>query len=376
MRASLLFLCLVAVALSGDFGLIGLKTPEAGKLLTLLIEGKHRVAAFDATDEALGKAFMRRGAISSFSEAAVVKFATPVVVVLDGRDLKTLWNELDVKGKVFVVWGRPKDAAEIKELEDAASISGCSVAWGVFDADGGGAITGKEFVMQIPGVKRLQNILENSGAVDVSDDQVLNRRRFEPCPEQKAGPSLVVRRFSAQEMGCENTHLTVCRLYAKLVAPDHRLHVVAVYDTTGDIATDDPDGFFHAFNATIQPMEQEVIELIPNGACDTYITMGTDHAATCAMPDPKFDRDAFLKEGRIVKGTGWFCGNPVTGDTVPKTAPKPPNRDDAILIAQFTVRQPYSVSGEAMIISAGPNRETVKTLQRFNCDCDYDEQNK
>ena len=367
----LLIALLVALATAGDFGMIGLESPEAGRLLALLIEAKHRVAAFDVNDPALAKAFMRKGAISSFSEEAVVQFATPVVILASNADLRKLWNQVEARGKVFVIWGRPKDEAEVKELEDAASVKGCSVAWGVFRNDQG-IVTGKAKVMQIPGVARLVKVLaDSSSVVDVDDDATLKRRDFAPCPEQKPGPSLVVKRFSAHEMGCANTQLTVCRVYAKFADPASRLHVVALYETEGDVTTSDPEGFHHAFNNTIIPMREDMIAGIPDGRCDSWITMGVEEGSSCASPDPSFKRPPFTREGRLVKGTGWYCSNPQSPDTVPATAASPPNSADSILIAQFTVRQPHSVAGQLMVIATGPNKENLKAVQSFNCDCDY-----
>lgn len=366
---SLLFLSAVAVE-AGDFGMIGLQRPEASKLLKKLVEHGHRVACFDAQDSALGKVFMRLGGISSFSEEAVIKFATPVVLVLDDRDVvKTLIDAYDVKGKVFVVWSRPKDAAEITRLETAASVRGCSIMWGVWDNDAA-SLVGNAKLKGIPGVARLEQALEKLAAVEVEDGGLL-KKRLVPCPEQNpGGPTVWVSRHLPQDLGCSDTQLSVCRVFVRVPTQRHRVHAVALYNVDGPISTTDPEGFFHAFNSSVVPQDQAAIDLTPNGACDSFITFGVVSGQSCAQPDPSFNREAFLKQGMIAKETGWFCSNPMTSANQPLTAAKPPNTDDSILIAQFTTRRPHSVTGQILIMGAGPNKETSQAVQRFNCDCD------
>ena len=162
----------------------------------------------------------------------------------------------------------------------------------------------------------------------------------------------------------------MCRVYAKLPAPNHRLHVIALYDVDDDVTTNDPEGFFNTFKGSVVPLDKEIIDMTPNGGCDSYVTMGASEGYTCASPDPTFDRTAFGEQGRIAKGSGWYCAAPTTRDTVPATAPKPPNTHDSILVAQLTVRAGYTVSGQMMIISADTAKKTTKVVQPFNCDCE------
>ncbi len=48
-------------------------------------------------------------------------------------------------------------------------------------------------------------------------------------------------------------------------------------------------------------------DLVDNGACDSFVTLGAASGPSCATADPSFSREAFLKHGRIEKGSGWFC---------------------------------------------------------------------
>lgn len=107
-----------------------------------------------------------------------------------------------------------------------------------------------------------------------------------------------------------------------------------------------------------------------NGACDSWITFGKSEGHTCATPDPTFDLNAFLYRGRVEVGNGFFCSNPNDSNSSPATAPKPPNTEDSILIAQFVVRSPHTVSGSALLISADAERQQTKSRHAFNCDCE------
>lgn len=100
---------------------------------------------------------------------------------------------------------------------------------------------------------------------------------------------------------------------------------------------------------------------------------GVEEGPTCAVADPSFNVTEF-KNGKIRGGKGWFCLDPFSTNTVPKSSPKPPNKDNSILIAQFVVKEGYSVDGSVVVIVQKKlENESINRKQMFSCFCENGE---
>lgn len=345
----LLFLFVVATACAEDFGLIGLSHPSSFDLLRYLGRNKHRIACFEY-DEGIAGRIMKEGGIAAFSEAHVVKFAKRIVhVLLDESSLVHLLDtlqssgDLGAAGKVFMVWGEGHHESIKEHAQALLSSLGATVVF--------------------PG--ELKNVeLDNL----VPEEDRVDQASKDGCPSQGKGHSLFTRTLG---FNCKR-NIVVCRLYVRLLKDTDRLHAVALYNVDDDLKTDDPNGFFHAFNSTYVPQPLILQESEENGECDTYLTIGADVSPSCAQADPSFNVTAFLSKGVISKSSGWFCNDPFSPNSVPKTAKNPPNVDGGILVAQFSVHDGYKVSGQVMIIASDEAKKQTSSLQRFECFCDAD----
>lgn len=152
--------------------------------------------------------------------------------------------------------------------------------------------------------------------------------------------------------------LRTCGVYAQFYSPDDpQNRVLSVYSS--NIATDDPDGFYqHALGGDTAP-GQVLLDLFPDLAHDSFVTIGvrvgdgTDGTVT----DPDFDSKEFNFNGHVVGG--WFNANPPSGQG-------DPDEEGNLLIAQFTVREGFTVSG-TLFVFARPTPDPAKPEQQFQC---------
>ncbi len=353
----------VTCALGADFGIIGLQNKKAFKLLEILHTGGHRVACFDH-DGPLSKSVIARGGISAFSAESVLKFA-PVVAVF-AEEPHAFVAELPeaARGRELVFFDVP--AAQRERLRELVGAAGAAAVLGEFFNDGDSG-----HLLQPEGAEALRAALRQSPANEaaVGDDSGPSRKRdFVSCPWQAPGASLWTQRLQGRDLGCAD-ELSVCRLFVRLPAPEHRLHVFALYKVDVPIRTTDPQGFFQAFNGSVLPPTAEQAAAHPNGRCDSWLTVGAEAGPTCATLDPSFDREAFQSRGEIARDTGFFCANPREPNASPATAQKPPNTADSILVAQLVTRPGFELKGQVTLISSDERKQQTTVKQSFDCNC-------
>ena len=357
----LFFVSLFVAALGADFGIVGLQSKKALKLLEILVSGKHRVACFDENG-ALSKSVIGKGGISAFSVEGVFKFA-PIVVVFEAAG--TFQVPEAARGRELVFFDVAP--AERERVREAVAARGATAVMGEFFNEGDSA-----HLLQPAGAEALRAALRQSPANEASvgdDSRAAHKRDFVACPWQAPGSAFWTQRLEGAELGCADGQLSVCRVFVRLPAPEHRLHVVALYGVDGPIRTTDPQGFFHAFNGTVLPPLAEAAAEHPNGRCDSWLTVGAAEGPTCATVDPSFDRAAFAGRGEIAKDTGFFCANPREPNASPATAQQPPNTADSILVAQLVTRPGFELRGQATIISSDENKRQTTVKQSFDCNC-------
>jgi hypothetical protein len=354
--------CVVVCALGADFGIIGLNK-KAFKLLDILRSGEHRVACFDR-DGPLGKSVIAKGGISAFSEESVFKFAPVVAVFAEDAHAFVAALPEAAKGREVVFFD--VDATQHERLRGAAAGAGATAVFGEFFNDGDSA-----HLLQSTGAEALRAALRKSPAnvEAVGDDSsAIHKRSFITCPWQAPGASLWTQQLDSRELGCAD-ELSVCRLFVRLPAAEHRLHVLALYKVDNPIRTTDPQGFYQAFNGSVLPPSAEEAAAHPNGRCDSWLTVGAAEGPTCATLDPSFDRKAFQSGGLIARDTGFFCANPREPNASPATADKPPNTSDSILVAQLVTRPGFELKGQATIISSDERKQQTTIKQSFDCNC-------
>jgi hypothetical protein len=327
------FLLLVSVfiALSecADVAVLGVTSAASVSAVQQLVASKHRVAAFD-DDEQQSLRAMRLGAVSAFGESEAVQFAQRLVLVFGheyfGRAIEVC--EGTNKSVVLFIDDDRQQRLVLRDWAEEAQR------------------------------KNVKIFLEptNADAVDAV-------QRYSECAPQSvpADYTLYWRSWTSEEFACATKGLKICRLFARPSSTDLRLHLVAQHGED-PLMTSDPQGFFSVFSsATPQAIEAQLA--LANGNCSSFVTMGSSIAPSCVLPDPSFKVDQFLKEGKILKDSAWFCGDPTSRDTLVSEA----RRD--VLIAQFVVRENESVSGQLKIIGGRPDRQMVESVQKFDCFC-------
>ncbi len=155
----------------------------------------------------------------------------------------------------------------------------------------------------------------------------------------------VVMETEAQDSGCSDDSLAVCSVFVSLPDPDDRLLSIGFTDIT----TNDPDGFFQfpaGMGGSNTAPQQVLIDLFPDLACDSFVTIGLQAVAAggedCTTLDPDFDATGFNSGGPV--SGGWYCNNPPGGQGDAVNYP-----DNRLLVAQFVVNTGFVVSGTTTI---------------------------
>ena len=116
-----------------------------------------------------------------------------------------------------------------------------------------------------------------------------------------------------------------------------------------------PDVFFQHPLGSIEstPPECDLVRVIPDLICDSFITIGyecgPDPVGTdLTFLDGDFDHDEFNLDGHVVGG--WYNADP---SSTQSEAFSPVNPDAQVLIAQFSVSQGLTVSGNLTVFVQG-----------------------
>ncbi len=136
-----------------------------------------------------------------------------------------------------------------------------------------------------------------------------------------------------------------------------------------------PDVFYqNPFSSTdgTAPSCAWVADLFPDLICDSFITIGypctPDPAGTDrAFPDPNVDLDEFNFAGHV--SGGWFNARPFNTQG---EAFSPVNADGEVLIAQFSVAQGLTVSGNLTVFVQGDSPVPPLPPECGDCPADKD----
>ena len=136
---------------------------------------------------------------------------------------------------------------------------------------------------------------------------------------------------------------------------------------------ENPDVFFqHPLNAAVTAPTCSFVGFFPDLICDSFITIGyqctSDPVGTdLTHPDPDFDLDEFNFDGHVVGG--WFNHRPFNTQG---EAFSPVNPDGEVLVAQFSVAQGLTVSGNLTVFVQGDSPVPPLPPECGDCPADRD----
>lgn len=188
-------------------------------------------------------------------------------------------------------------------------------------------------------------------------------------------PMLVA--FDETSPEAEALGLRTCRLYVQFDNLDDRLLSIGF----AGISTDDPAGFHQdALGEENAPL-QAIIDLFPEVAIDSYVTIGvdSDDGTDTTSIDPSWNTCAFncqpqppcVPGGLALPGG---CGEAVGGwlNTFPPNDQGAPDGNFRVLVAQFTVNDGFSVSGSRSVFINDGLVAFPGIFQCFSCDMDIE----
>ncbi len=148
------------------------------------------------------------------------------------------------------------------------------------------------------------------------------------------------------------------------------------------MSTNDPNGwfFYQGDNTVLGPRTNLFLPTIRNAwntipasrtagdvLCSTYVTVATG-AENNITPCVSSPLSSFWNlNGTVAPSSAWFC---TPGSITSGNGPSPPNANNSLLLAQFTVRAGYTVSGELTVSARSMTSPMLlQTSQSFHCFC-------
>ncbi len=207
-----------------------------------------------------------------------------------------------------------------------------------------------------------------------------------PCPMQATGQmfELWTAAVPSATLGCVRG-LSVCRVYARVHGSTARVHVITQLGSTSPVRTDDANGFFKSplggptpppllpARSVTAKLDKVALQGVRDLACDTFVTIGRLWAPSRVSLDPSFHFD---RRVGLLGDSGWYMADPRSPDAMPRRDGDSANDNnnntaDSVLIAQFTVRESFTVFGSLRVLGS-MDGQVAEAMQPFACPCTHD----